>query len=556
MRLLRRVLLLALLLAAGLVAFVGWRLWSVPPRALVADAAARLAAAGIAVRIDGEPEPVLWPWPGLRVGGVQGAGAGAAVRLSAARARLGVSLPDLLRGRLALGRVSLDDAVLELEHPILPRPLALTGAELVVSTGPGGDLSLAGDGKFAGRPLTLVAVIADPAALAGGRPSAVTVELSSQGDRVRFAGDVALVPSLPLPVLDGTVTAVLADPQGTLLWLTGPEPGGGLAGVAGLKALDFEADLDAAPGRLLLRGRGSADLGGRALGMAATLRGAEDWMLTGEGSAELTVRSGGLFSAYWQGAFGPDAADGWRVSGPVTAAILDLDALRAWSAHYLPGLPDGNSARLLGQLAVSRDGLLVTGLELRRDGAEPLLGSIALNLATGAVDGDLGADPPAVPPHGTDVVPGASVPPAKSGAAGPTGEAADPPPPADGRRDAADEHREPPPLDTAAPGTTGGGSIPEDASFSAPAALPDASGSSPVTGRIGTFRMAPAPLPAAEAPGAPGGGRADPAENLRGAPLPPGSPPSPLPVRRDPMAAPAPQPRAAAPALAPADIDP
>ena len=406
----RRLALVALAVPVGVTVLAGGLLVSLDPARLVHNAGSQLSAAtGLSVDVQGSPSLGVWPSPRVRTGPIRIEADDdlGNFTLSARSAEIALSFPALLRGQLKaaavtlvaakiaipestvapsllqramadldgdLGWLGLRDAEIVIASAAWPEPVILTYADLDLDLPRWGHpAQLSGTVFWRTRPIDLSARIETPDDLLQGRHTSVALALEAEGDNAQFAGTIAMSDHLPYPLISGTLTAHVADLD-AVRRLVAADPTGMRLDVA---EAELEITIKSTENRLALQTRMVGERHGRLATFELRATGMPGWMQSQEVEIAAVSRSGGLYSAYFDGMAGLDTG----LAGQLRLAVLDVPSTAEWLS--LPQMPEVQAAQRAA--AVAEFSATPSEVELRqanlRLGDRHLSGALSLGFA-------------------------------------------------------------------------------------------------------------------------------------------------------------------------------
>lgn len=400
-RLLRWCLAILILISVVLAGGAAYLKFGLPKDRIIADLRDELErATARPVTLDGDPEVVLWPRPGIRIGAVWMANpewASETAMLSAPEGLLTFSLEDIRAGtlrartlevpeaRLVLqrddqGRINwpwldgagdaplralhLSGATVQLHEPRLETPLTLTDVTAKIAfDGAAQPADLTGDLLGDGRTTRLDTTVGNLGDLLSGRWSRLTVEVREEGLSLTWRGRVALGAPGDTVSVEGRVEG---DLPGPLAAQVGRVPAPLSHVLTRAPQVTIAADITVRPERLRLQADFSAAVDGRQTTADLRLKGEAGWLDGDQISFNSVLRAAGLLSAYLDGTSPLDGP----LDAKLSASVLDVPAALRWSGLPDPGLVAlPGSARVSGQLTSTDDGFHLARAELAMDDA-------------------------------------------------------------------------------------------------------------------------------------------------------------------------------------------
>ncbi|MEM9058834.1 MAG: hypothetical protein AAGD13_00095 [Pseudomonadota bacterium] len=348
-------------------------------------------------------EPQLWPIPGWRLGAIEirrsNADADAQALLSAKDAVLTLSRRSLLRGALWVDGAEINlrmmDRGLDLPLP-KGRPLisSLYARDATVRLqdaeaasverfdlddaaldyrGANDPFRVRVAGNWRDRRLIAAVKLTSASRIARGDWTYVDGSVSLDNETAEFQGRLLPTGLTTAPQIAGNLTAKIGNPAGLISWWRGSPADPTLIN---LREVELQSRIETLDDRLLARTQWSGSFHTTPVSLELTLTGGDGWRETGAGTLEGISRSGGLYSAYFDGS----VVEGQGISGDMTLSVLDVQ--RIFDVGLLPGSYRFTTAKrgsLRGRLSASLDGFGISDAKLGL-GDRVLEGDAALDL--------------------------------------------------------------------------------------------------------------------------------------------------------------------------------
>lgn len=367
---------------------------------IVADGVTQLEKiSGHTVEVSPDAQVVYWPTPGVEISGLTVKTADGRQIVRASMAHLNVSYQALLQGQVTADSLRLISAEIELSMEDIDRVLEdppagsewsgitsfsvqdsrlsiatdsdaviLENASIAVNyAGPSTPTTIAGVANWGAQTVEGEAVLNSLTELHRGELVPIVLSLRANEATAAFKGRVRLVgDAYPHVHGKGSVTATQPAALADLLDHRVPM-------LSALTNINSAIEITSQPNRLWLKARTTGTLNGRETALDTTLSANAGWMETSDFQLDIVNRTGGLYSAYFNGQLDRKG----QISGVLKGAVLDLPGLIAWSEQDLQ--LDHARAMFTSDVTVAETGAALQSIELTLDDT-PLRGSFAADL--------------------------------------------------------------------------------------------------------------------------------------------------------------------------------